>query len=208
MLDQVAAADAIFACDVGTPTIWAARYLTMNGQRRLLGSFNHGSMANALPQAIGAQLSHPDRQVITLSGDGGLAMLMGDLLSLRQLQLPVKLVVFMNNALSFVELEMKAAGFLDFATDLHNPDFAKMADAAGLLGLTAETPEQVWPMLGQALEHDGPALVEVVVNRQELAMPPSIELNQMMGFSLYMVKAVLNGRGDELIDLVKTNLFR
>src|SRR5262245_61282693 len=187
---------------------WAARYLTMNGQRRLLGSFNHGSMANALPQAIGAQLSHPDRQVITLSGDGGLAMLMGDLLTLRQLQLPVKLVVFKNNALGFVELEMKAAGFLDFATDLHNPDFAKMADAAGLLGLTAETPEQVRPMLGQALEHDGPALVEVVVNRQELAMPPSIELNQMMGFSLYMVKAVLNGRGDELIDLVKTNLFR
>ena len=208
VLDEVAAEDAIFACDVGTPTIWAARYLTMNGQRRLLGSFNHGSMANALPQAIGAQLSHPGRQVITLSGDGGLAMLMGDLLTLRQLQLPVKLVVFKNNALSFVELEMKAAGFLDFATDLHNPDFAKMADAAGLLGLTAETPEQVRPMLGQALEHDGPALVEVEVNRQELAMPPSIELNQMMGFSLYMVKAVLNGRGDELIDLVKTNLFR
>ena len=208
MLDEVAAEDAIFSCDVGTPTIWAARYLTMNGQRRLLGSFNHGSMANALPQAIGAQLSHPDRQVITLSGDGGLAMLMGDLLSLRQLQLPVKLVVFKNNALSFVELEMKAAGFLDFATDLHNPDFAKMADAAGLLGLTAETPEQVRPMLVQALEHDGPALLEVEVNRQELAMPPSIELNQMMGFSLYMVKAVLNGRGDEIIDLVKTNLFR
>jgi pyruvate dehydrogenase (quinone) len=208
MLDEVAAADAIFACDVGTPTIWAARYLTMNGQRRLLGSFTHGSMANALPQAIGAQLSHPGRQVITLSGDGGLAMLLGDLLTLRQLQLPVKLVVFKNNALGFVELEMKAAGFLDFATDLHNPDFAKMADAAGLLGLTAEAPEQVRPMLVQALEHDGPALVEVEVNRQELAMPPSIEWEQMVGFSLYMVKAVLNGRGDELIDLVKTNLFR
>jgi pyruvate dehydrogenase (quinone) len=208
MLDEVAAADAIFACDVGTPTIWAARYLTMNGQRRLLGSFTHGSMANALPQAIGAQLSHPGRQVITLSGDGGLAMLLGDLLTLRQLQLPVKLVVFKNDALGFVELEMKAAGFLDFATDLHNPDFAKMADAAGLLGLTAEAPEQVRPMLVQALEHDGPALVEVEVNRQELAMPPSIEWEQMVGFSLYMVKAVLNGRGDELIDLVKTNLFR
>jgi pyruvate dehydrogenase (quinone) len=208
VLDQVAAEDAIFACDVGTPTIWAARYLRMNGHRRLLGSFNHGSMANALPQAIGAQLSHPGRQVITLSGDGGLAMLMGDLLTLRQLQLPVKLVVFKNNALGFVELEMKAAGFLDFATDLHNPDFAKMADAAGLLGLTAETPEQVRPMLGQALEHDGPALVEVVVNRQELAMPPTIEWDQMVGFSLYMLKAVLNGHGDELIDLVKTNLFR
>jgi pyruvate dehydrogenase (quinone) len=208
VLDEVAAEDAIFSCDVGTPTIWAARYLTMNGKRRLLGSFTHGSMANALPQAIGGQLSHPGRQVITLSGDGGLAMLMGDLLTLRQLQVPVKLVVFNNHSLAFVELEMKAAGFLDFATDLHNPDFAKMADAAGLLGLTAETPEQVRPMLVQALEHDGPALVEVVVNRQELAMPPSIEWDQMIGFSLYMIKAVLNGRGDELIDLAKTNLFR
>ncbi|ULA70067.1 MAG: hypothetical protein LZF62_480266 [Nitrospira sp.] len=208
MLDEIAADDAIFSCDVGTPTLWAARYLRMNGKRRLLGSFTHGSMANALPQAIGAQLTHPDRQVITLSGDGGIAMLMGDLLSLRQLQLPVKLVVFRNDSLGFVELEMKAAGFLDFATDLHNPDFAKMAEAAGLLGLTAEAPEQVRPMLIQALNHDGPALVEVLVNRQELAMPPSIELDQMIGFSLYMIKAVLNGRGDEIIDLAKTNVFR
>lgn len=208
LLDEVAAEDAIFSCDVGTPTLWAARYLRMNGKRRLLGSFTHGSMANALPQAIGAQLSHPDRQVITLSGDGGLGMLMGDLLSLRQLQLPVKLVVFRNDSLGFVELEMKAAGFLDFATELHNPDFAKMAEAAGLLGLTAETPEQVRPMLQQALAYNGPALVEVLVNRQELAMPPSIELNQMIGFSLYMIKAVLNGRGDEILDLAKTNMFR
>lgn len=208
VLNEVAAEDAIFSCDVGTPTLWAARYLTLNGKRRLLGSFTHGSMANALPQAIGAQLSHPDRQVITLSGDGGLGMLMGDLLSLRQLQAPVKLVVFRNDALGFVELEMKAAGFLDFATDLRNPDFAKMAEAAGLLGLTAEVPEQVRPTLLHALNHDGPALVEVLVNRQELAMPPSIELDQMIGFSLYMIKAVLNGRGDEIIDLATTNMFR
>ncbi|MGE3979065.1 MAG: ubiquinone-dependent pyruvate dehydrogenase [Nitrospira sp.] len=208
VLDEVAVDDAIFSCDVGTPTIWAARYLRMNGKRRLLGSFSHGSMANALPQAIGAQLSYPSRQVITLSGDGGLAMLLGDLLSLRQLQLPIKLVVFKNNSLGFVELEMKAAGFLDFATDLRNPDFAKMAEAAGLLGLTAQTPELVRPMLVEALQHDGPALVEVLVNRQELALPPSIELGQMIGFSLYMIKAVLNGRGDEIIDLAKSNLFR
>jgi pyruvate dehydrogenase (quinone) len=208
MLDEVAAEDAIFSCDVGTPTIWAARYLKMNGKRRLLGSFTHGSMANALPQAIGAQLSHPDRQVITLSGDGGLAMLMGDMLSLRQLEVPVKIVVFRNDALSFVELEMKAAGILDFATDLHNPNFAKMAEAAGLRGLTAETPEQVRPMLVEALNHDGPALVEVLVNRQELSMPPTIDMEQMIGFSLYMIKAVLNGRGDEIIDLAKTNVFR
>ena len=135
-------------------------------------------------------------------------MLMGDLLSLRQLQLPVKLVVFKNDSLGFVELEMKAAGFLEFATDLRNPNFALMAEAAGLLGLTAEAPEQVRPLLIQALNHDGPALVEVLVNRQELALPPSIELDQMIGFSLYMIKAVLNGRGDEIIDLAKTNLFR
>jgi len=208
MIDEVAAEDAIFTCDVGTPTIWAARYLTMNGRRRLLGSFWHGSMANALPQAIGAQLAFRGRQVITLSGDGGLAMLLGDLLSLRQLQLPVKLIVFNNSSLGFVALEMNAAGFLDFATDLLNPDFARMAEAAGVLGLKAETPEQVRPMLVQALNHDGPALVEVVVNRQELALPPSIKLDQMIGFSLYMIKAVLSGRGDEIIDLAKTNVIR
>ena len=208
VVDELAAKDAIFACDVGTPTVWAARYLTMNGQRRLLGSFNHGSMANALPQAIGAQASHRGRQVISLSGDGGLAMLMGDLLTLRQLDLPVKLIVFRNDALAFVELEMKAAGILDFGTSLHNPNFAGMAEAAGLLGLTAEAPEQVRPMIGQALEHDGPALVEVLVSRQELAMPPTITLEQMTGFSLFMLKAVLSGRGDEVIDLARVNLFR
>jgi len=208
VLDELAAKDAIFSCDVGTPTIWAARYLTMNGERRLLGSFNHGSMANAMPQAIGAQVTHPGRQVISLSGDGGLAMMMGDLLSLRQLELPIKVIVFRNDALAFVELEMKAAGFLDFATDLRNPDFAKMAEAAGLLGLTAETPDQVRPMIAQALKHDGPALVDAIVSRQELSMPPTITLEEVTGFSLFMLKAVLSGRGDEVIDLAKTNLFR
>ncbi|MGA2244405.1 MAG: ubiquinone-dependent pyruvate dehydrogenase [Verrucomicrobiota bacterium] len=208
VLDEVAAEDAIFSCDVGTPVIWAARYLTMNGKRRLLGSFSHGSMANALPQAIGAQVSHPNRQVVTLSGDGGLAMLLGDLLTLHQLRLPVKVVVFNNGSLGFVELEMKAAGILDFATDLRNPDFAKIAEAANVLGLKAETPEQVRPMLVEALQHDGPALVEVVVNRQELSMPPTIQVDQVMGFSLYLIKAVLDGRGTEILDLAKTNLLR
>ena len=125
MLDELAAEDAIFSCDVGTPTVWAARYLTMNGKRRLLGSFNHGSMANAMPQAIGAQVSHPGRQVISLSGDGGLAMLLGDLLTLRQVDAPVKIIVFKNDSLAFVELEMKAAGILDFGTDLRNPELCK-----------------------------------------------------------------------------------
>ena len=208
VLDKLATKGAIFSCDVGTPTIWAARYLTMNGRRRILGSFNHGSMANALPQAIGAQVSHPGRQVISFSGDGGLAMLMGDLLSLRQLQLPVKVIVFKNDALAFVELEMKAAGIVDFGTDLDNPNFAKMAEAAGLLGLTAETPDRVEPMIAQALQHDGPALVEVLVSRQELSMPPTITLEQAKGFSLFMLRAVLSGRGDEIIDLAKVNLLR
>jgi pyruvate dehydrogenase (quinone) len=207
-LDELAADDALFSCDVGTPTIWAARYLTMNGKRRLLGSFNHGSMANALPQAIGAQVSHPGRQVLALSGDGGLAMLMGDLLSLRQLKAPVKVVVFKNNSLAFVELEMKAAGLLDFGTDLQNPNFAKMAEAAGLLGLTAETPDQVRPMIATALEHDGPALLEVPISRQELSMPPNITVEQAKGFGLFALRAVLSGRGDELLDLAETNLRR
>ena len=207
-LDELASDDAIISCDVGTPTIWAARYLTMNGKRRLLGSFNHGSMANALPQAIGAQVSHPGRQVVALSGDGGLAMLMGDLLSLRQLKAPVKIVVFKNNSLAFVELEMKAAGLVDFGTDLQNPNFAKMAEAAGLLGLTAETPDQIRPMIAAALEHDGPALLEVPVSRQELSMPPKITLEQVKGFGLFALKAVLSGHGDELIDLADTNIWR
>ncbi len=208
VLDQLAAEDAIFTCDVGTPTIWAARYLTMNGKRRILGSFTHGSMANALPQAIGAQVSHPGRQVISMSGDGGFAMLMGDLLTLRQHDLPVKLIVFKNDSLAFVELEMKAAGILDFGTHLHNPDFSKIAQGAGLLGVRAETPDQVEPVIAEALKYDGPALVEVPVSRQELSMPPTVTLEQAKGFSLFMMKAVLSGRGDEIIDLARVNLLR
>src|SRR6266404_4041382 len=207
-LDGLASDDAIFTCDVGTPTVWAARYLTMNGKRRLLGSFNHGSMANALPQAIGAQQTYPGRQVISMSGDGGVAMSLGDLLSLKQLQLPVKILVFRNDALGFVELEMKAAGFVDFGTDLQNPDFAKLAEAAGVLGLRAERSQDVRPMLEKALKHDGPALVEVFVHRHELSMPPTISLAQMKGFTLFTLKAVMSGRGDEIVDLAKINLFR
>jgi pyruvate dehydrogenase (quinone) len=207
-LDEIAADDAVFACDVGTPTVWAARYLTMNGRRRLLGSFTHGSMANALPQAIGAQLAHPTRQVISMSGDGGLSMLLGDLLTLRQVNLPVKVVLFNNASLGFVQLEMRAAGFLDRGVDLVNPDFMKIAEAAGMLGLYVDGPEQVRPALERALHHKGPALVDVRVNTQELTMPPSLEMEQVGGFALYMAKAVLNGRGDELVDLARTNLLR
>jgi pyruvate dehydrogenase (quinone) len=208
MLNEVAGPETIFTVDVGTPVIWAARYLAMNGHRRLLSSFNHGSMANALPQAIGAQISHPGRQVIALSGDGGFSMLMGDLLSLRQLNLPVKMIVFNNGSLGFVELEMKATGFLQHGTDLVNPDFARIAEGAGVLGLHVDDPEGVRPALEQAIAHDGPVLVDIAVNRQELAMPPSLKLDQIVDFNLYLIRAILNGRGDEIIDLARTNLFR
>ncbi|MBV8377473.1 MAG: ubiquinone-dependent pyruvate dehydrogenase [Verrucomicrobia bacterium] len=208
MVDLIAADDAIFSCDVGTPTIWAARYLTMNGRRRLLGSFNHGSMANALPQAIGAQLEFPSRQVVTFSGDGGLGMLLGDLLSLSQLKTPVKIVVFNNGALGFVELEMKAAGFLGYGTVLHEPNFADLAKTAGLLGIRVEDPADIKAALTEAFNHQGPALVDVVVNRMELSMPPTIKLDQAVGFNLWALKAVLSGRGDEVIDLAVSNLIR
>ena len=208
LVDELASDDAIFLADVGTPTIWAARHLTMNGQRRLLGSFVHGSMAGAVPQGIGAQAAYPGRQVITFSGDGGLAMLMGDLLTLIQMQLPVKIICFNNSALSFVELEMKAAGLLNFGTDLHNPSFAKVAEACGLLGVRVELPEDLRDALKQALTHDGPALVDVVVNRQELSMPPHIAVSQAAGFGLWAAKAMLNHEGNQIIDMTKSNLFR
>jgi len=208
IVDELASEDAVFTCDVGTPTVWAARYLRMNGKRRLLGSFTHGSMANALPQAIGVQAAYPTRQVITLSGDGGLAMLLGDLLTLRQLALPVKVVVFNNSALGFVELEMKAAGIIDYGTNLVNPNFAKLAESADIFGVRVEKPEDLRSAVEQSFNHDGPALIEVVVNRQELSMPPTINLEQALGFSLYTIRAVLSGRGDEVLDLAKTNLLR
>jgi pyruvate dehydrogenase (quinone) len=208
VVDELAAPDAIFTCDVGSPTLWAARYLKMNGKRRLLGSFNHGSMANAMPQALGAQLAFPGRQVISLSGDGGFSMLMGDLLTIRQRKLPVKIVIYDNGAFAFVELEMKAAGLLEYGTTLDNPDFAQVARAAGIHGLRVEDPGELPGALGASLAHDGPSLVDVVVNRQELAIPPAIELEQAKGFTLYMLKAILNGRGDEIVELARTNLWR
>jgi pyruvate dehydrogenase (quinone) len=194
--------------DVGLPTVWAARYLRMNGKRRLMGSFWHGSMANAMAQSIGAQVAFPGRQVVSLSGDGGFAMLMGDFLTLAQQRLPVKVVVFNNGALGFIELEQKASGFLNTGTQLENPNFADMANALGILGIRLENPGEVESGIAAALAHDGPVLVDAVVNRTELAMPPSITTEMAKGFTLYMVKAILSGRGDEIIDLARTNLWR
>ena len=207
-ISDKAAEDAVFTCDVGLPTVWAARYLAMNGKRRLLGSFWHGSMANAMAQGIGAQATFPGRQVISLSGDGGFAMLMGDFLTLAQHRLPVKIVVFNNGALGFIELEQKSTGFLDFGTELRNPNFAAMAEAVGIRGIRLEDPAEVDDGVAAALAHEGPVLIDAVVNRTELAMPPSITLEMAKGFTLYMVKAVINGRGDEVVDLARSNLWR
>ena len=208
VVSELAGDDAIFTCDVGLPTVWAARYVAMNGRRRLIGSFWHGSMANALPQAIGAQAAFPARQIVSLSGDGGFAMLMGDLLSLVQLKLPVKIVVFNNGALGFVELEQKSTGFLPVGTDLTNPNFAQMAEAVGIKGVRITDPAEVEGKLREAFAHPGPVLVDAVVNRQELAMPPRITTEMAKGFTLYMLKAVLSGRGDEIVELARTNLRR
>jgi pyruvate dehydrogenase (quinone) len=203
-----AAKDAVFTCDVGLPTVWAARYLAMNGSRRLVGSFWHGSMANAMAQAIGAQAAFPGRQVVSLSGDGGFQMLMGDFLSLGQLGLPVKVVVFNNGALGFIELEQKSTGFLPFGTEFKNPNFAAMAEAVGVRGIRIEDPAEVEAGIAAALAHHGPVLIDAVVNRTELAMPPAVTMEMAKGFTLYMVKAVISGRADEVIDLARTNLWR
>ena len=207
-LSDQAAADAVFTCDVGLPTVWAARHLAMNGKRRLVGSFWHGSMANAMAQAIGAQSAFPKRQVVSLSGDGGFTMLMGDLLSLAQLDLPVKVVVFNNGALGFIELEQKSTGFLSFGTDFKNPNFAAMAEAVGIRGIRIESPDDVDEGVAMALAHPGPVLIDAVVSRTELAMPPSVTIEMAKGFTLYMLKAVMSGKADELIDLAKSNLWR
>lgn len=208
LLNELADEDAIFTCDVGTPTIWAARYLRMNGRRRLVGSFVHGSMANALSQAYGAALAFPERQVVALCGDGGFAMLLSELLTVRQHKIPVKIIIFNNSALSFVELEMKAAGILDYGTELDNPDFGALANAIGIKGFRVGDPGNLESVLREALAHNGPVVVDAVVKRQELSMPPSIEAKQAAGFSLYALKALMNGRGSELLEVAKTNLFR
>jgi pyruvate dehydrogenase (quinone) len=161
-----------------------------------------------MAQAIGAQAAFPGRQVVSLSGDGGFTMLMGDFLSLAQLNLPVQVVVFNNSALGFIELEQKSTGFLDFGTAFKNPNFAAMAEAVGIKGIRLEDPRDVEAGITAALRHDGPVLVDAVVNRTELAMPPSINVEMAKGFTLYMVKAVMSGRGDEVIDLARTNLWR
>lgn len=208
LVSELAADDAILCCDVGEPTAWAARYLKMNGRRRLLGSFLHGTMANALPQAIGAQVAYPGRQVVTLSGDGGFAMLMGDILTVRQHKLPIKIIIFNNSLLGFVDLEMKAAGFLPTGTHLDNPSFAEMAKSMGFCAHRVDDPKHLREALQDAFNHEGPAVVDVITDRNELVMPPKIKAEHAKGFGLWMLRAVLNGQGNELIDVANTALRR
>jgi pyruvate dehydrogenase (quinone) len=208
IVSELAADDAIFSCDVGTPIAWTARYLKMNGRRRLVGSFNHGSMANSMLQAIGAQAAFPRRQVVSMSGDGGFTMMMGEFVTLLQTGLPVKIVVLNNGTLGFVELEMKASGFLDVDCDLKNPNFAQMAEAMGIKGVRVEAPQDLRTAVQDVLSHNGPALLDVVSARQELVMPPTTTLDEAHKFGMFMIKAVLDGRAGELIDLAKVSLTR
>jgi pyruvate dehydrogenase (quinone) len=207
IVSEAAADDAVFTADVGTPTIWAARYLKMNGRRRLIGSWVHGSMANAMAHGIGVQAAQPGRQVVSLSGDGGFTMLMGDLITLTQMALPLKVVIFNNGVLGFVALEMKAAGFVDSGVALKNPNFAAMATAMGIHAARVEDPGDLPAAVEAMFAHDGPALLDVVTATQELSMPPTINAEEIKGFSLWALRAVMSGRGDAVLDLAKTNLL-
>jgi pyruvate dehydrogenase (quinone) len=208
LVSELADEDAIVSCDVGTPVAWVARYLKMNGRRRLVGSFSHGSMANAMLQAIGAQAAFPGRQVVSMSGDGGFTMMMGEFVTLIQTGLPIKIIVLNNGTLGFVEMEMKASGFLDTGCDLKNPNFADMAQAMGIKGVRVEKPQDLQSAVREVLAHKGPALLDVVSARQELVMPPTTTFDEAHKFGMFMIKAVLDGRAGELIDLAKTNLSR
>ncbi|WP_018337211.1 ubiquinone-dependent pyruvate dehydrogenase [Butyricimonas synergistica] len=205
VVDKLASKDAIFTVDTGMTCVWGARYLHGTGQRKMLGSFNHGSMANAIPQAIGASLAFPDRQVWSLCGDGGLSMLLGDLSTIVQYKLPVKIVVFNNRSLGMVKLEMEVAGLPDWQTDMENPDFALVAKAMGMEGITVTDPDKVESALETAMKIDGPVLVNVMTDPNALAMPPKVEWSQMLGFAQSMYKLMINGRTKEILDTIASN---
>jgi len=207
LIDKHADADALFTADGGSPMVWLLRHVRANGRRRTLISLLHGTMANAMPQSLGLKKAYPDRQVISLSGDGGVAMLLGDLLTAVQEEIAVKVVVYNNGALDFVELEMKVEGLIDAYTDLKNPDFARLADVVGLRGWRVERNEDLEAAVIAFLAHPGPALLDVKVNRTELVMPPQIEAAQVGGMALYFAKAVLSGRAGDVKDLIGSNFL-
>ena len=203
LISRHAAPDAVFTADGGSPMVWCLRHIASSGRNRTIVSLSHGTMANAMPQALGAQAAYPDRQVISLSGDGGISMLLGDLLTTVQEQLPIKVVVFDNGSLGFVELEQKVEGLLDAYTDLKNPDFARVAEAIGLWSRRVERPEDLESAVQAWLAAPGPALLDVLTDRYELVMPPTVAPGQVFGMALYSAKGVLSGRAGEVADLIK-----
>ncbi|MCQ6960798.1 thiamine pyrophosphate-dependent enzyme [Mucilaginibacter aquariorum] len=205
LIDELAANDAIFTVDTGMSCVWGSRYINATGKRKMIGSFNHGSMANAMPQAIGAALAMPGRQVIALCGDGGISMLLGDLATITQYNLPIKIIVFNNRSLGMVKLEMEVAGLPDWQTEMHNPDFAMVAKAMGIKGITIKDPDEAKQGLIEALIYKGPALINIFTDPNALAMPPKVEMGQVKGMALSMTKLMLNGRMDEVINTLKSN---
>ncbi|MEJ5144216.1 MULTISPECIES: thiamine pyrophosphate-dependent enzyme [Sphingobacterium] len=204
-INELATDSAIFTVDTGMTCVWGARFISGTGKRQMLGSFNHGSMANAMPMAIGAALSHPEQQVIALCGDGGLSMLLGDLATINQYQLPVKIIVFNNRALGMVKLEMEVAGLPDNETNMINPDFAAIAEAMGFKGMNVHKPEEVRNAVEFALSHPGPILLNVFTNPNALAMPPKVDFDQMVGMAKSMSKLMLGGKMQEVLDTIKSN---
>jgi pyruvate dehydrogenase (quinone) len=205
-LSEFAAPDAIFTADTGMCNVWSARHIKATKDRRIIGSFNHGSMANALPQSIGAQCAYPGRQVIAMCGDGGFAMSLGDILTVTQYNLPIKMVVFDNSALGMVKLEMETAGLPDYQTDLKNPNFAKLAEAIGIMGVRIENPADLTSGIKKALQHSGPALIDVVTDANALSIPSHADRSQAVGFALAMGKLILSGNIEEVVDTIEGNI--
>jgi pyruvate dehydrogenase (quinone) len=205
IIDTHASSNAIFTVDTGMTCVWGARFITATGERKMLGSFNHGSMANAMPMAIGASLAYPDRQVFAMCGDGGLSMLLGDLATIKQYNLPIKIIVFNNRSLGMVKLEMQVTGLMDNETDMINPDFAMVAEAMGFKGVNVRRPEEVPSAIEMAINHPGPVLLNVFTNPSALAMPPKIHLDQMVGMAKSMTKLMLGGKMQEVFDTIKSN---
>ncbi|WP_159467056.1 thiamine pyrophosphate-dependent enzyme [Dyadobacter sp. 3J3] len=204
-IDKLATSDAIFTVDTGMCCVWASRYIQATGKRSMVGSFTHGSMANAMPHAIGAALACPDRQIVAMCGDGGISMLLGDLATIKQYNLPIKIVVFNNRSLGMVKLEMEVAGLPDSETDMVNPEFALVAEAMGIKGITISDPENLESGLQEAFLYNGPVLINVMTDPNALAMPPKIELKMMTGMALSMTKLMLGGKFEEVLDTVKSN---
>jgi pyruvate dehydrogenase (quinone) len=204
-VNTLAADNAIFTCDTGMCNVWSARYIRANGKRTMLGSFVHGSMANAMPHAIGAAFACPDRQVVALCGDGGISMLLGDLATIKQYGLKIKIIVFNNRALGMVKLEMEVMGLPDSEVDMVNPDFRLVAEAMGIKGISIREPEEIESGLKEAFAYDGAVLVDVMTDSTALALPPKIDLDMVRGMALSMTKMMLGGKFDNVLQLVKGN---